>query len=67
MTENWSVEWPDNHPFMRLLDRFPTAMGFAGMGFSLLAGSFAVGADSPSIPDIRTEGDVILKLRVAAD
>jgi hypothetical protein len=58
------VEWPDNHPFMRLLDRFPTATGFAGTGFSLLAGSFGIRPDSPSIPDIRTLGDAILKLRV---
>jgi SAM-dependent methyltransferase len=55
------VEWPDNHPFMRLLDRFPTAMGFAGTSFALLANRYAIGADSPSVSPIRTQGDAILR------
>lgn len=56
------VEWPD-HPFMRMIPKYPTASSFVGAGFPLLANRFVIGEPSPSVPAIRTLGDAILKFR----
>jgi SAM-dependent methyltransferase len=55
-------EWPV-HPIMKLQSRFPTAVGFAGASFALLANRFVVSAPSRSIPEFHAQGDVILELR----
>ena len=52
--------WPD-HPILQLQPRFPTAVGFAGASFPLLAGRFTVSAPSPTVPDIERPGDAILR------
>jgi 2-polyprenyl-3-methyl-5-hydroxy-6-metoxy-1,4-benzoquinol methylase len=53
-------EWPD-HVIMRLQKRFPTAIGFVGASFPLLASCFVVSAPSPALPQaIRTQGDAII-------
>jgi SAM-dependent methyltransferase len=56
------VEWPD-HPFMRMIPKYPTASSFVGAGFPLLANRFVIGEPAPAVPAIRTLGDAILMLR----
>ena len=53
--------WP-RHPVMQLQPKFPTAVGFAGATFPLLANQFVVESSS-SIPEVTRPGDVILELR----
>ncbi len=55
--------WP-SHPIMRLQPRFPTAVGFAGASFPLLSSRFTISAPSSDIPDIRAQGDAIVRLVV---
>lgn len=56
-------EWPE-HPLMRLQPKFPTAVGFAGASFPLLSPRFQISAPSSTIPEIRGQGDAILRLVV---
>lgn len=54
-------EWP-SHPVMQLQPKFPTAVGFAGATFPLLANRFVVSERSSTIRDIARQGDAILEL-----
>lgn len=56
-------EWP-SHPIMHLQPKFPTAVGFAGASFPLLSNRFTISAPSSTIPEIRTQGDAIIRLVV---
>jgi hypothetical protein len=52
--------WPD-HPILQWQPRFPTAIGFAGASFPLLAGRFVVSGQARAVPVIAGPGDVILR------
>lgn len=56
-------EWP-THPLMKLQPRFPTAVGFAGASFPLLSSRFTISEPSTTIPEVRAQGDAILRLVV---
>lgn len=58
------TEWPD-HPILTLQPKFPTALGFAGASFPLLANRFTVSERHAEIPAIRRQGDAILRFRKA--
>ena len=57
-------EWPD-HPLLDLQPKFPTAIGFAGASFPLIADRFVVGAPTSTIPQIHRLGDAILAFKRA--
>lgn len=53
-------EWPD-HLVLQLQPKFPTAVGFAGATFPLLANRFVVSEVSRTIADVSGPGDAILE------